>query len=185
MPFEIIEREEMRKPDEIRKNHVMLLWGKLPEYCAMIEKKYRVVLSPFDVLLAMAEATGSDLSEFALQNWTPEKIMKLIKTTKIMEEAIVIEEEIELPASAIPINTIHGLYEETVRHRGERWIIHKNDSDHFPSSPHAHNYETGLKLHLGTGELFQCTTCVGRIKRTALLEIRQRFKRIMLPELDV
>ncbi len=34
-------------------------------------------------------------------------------------------------------------------------MVHKNDADPLPSSPHAHNYEQCLKMHLGTGDLYQ------------------------------
>ena len=39
--------------------------------------------------------------------------------------------------------------------KGEIWGSHKNDADPFPSSPHAHNYDQNLVMHLGNGKLFR------------------------------
>ena len=41
-----------------------------------------------------------------------------------------------------------------VKAGGSPWVIHLYDPDPFPSRPHAHNKETGAKLHLGTGDLY-------------------------------
>lgn len=50
---------------------------------------------------------------------------------------------------------------------GEVWRVHKYDRDPFPSSPHAHciggaKRFVGLKLHFGTGELFNGAESIGR-----------------------
>ena len=74
-----------------------------------------------------------------------------------------------------------------VKVEGEIWQIHLYDKDPFPSNPHAHNFETNLKLHLGSGELFKKRQLVGRITKKDLLLIRERIsndlKDIVLPEL--
>jgi hypothetical protein len=54
----------------------------------------------------------------------------------------------------------------------------------FPSNPHAHNLESRLRLHLGTGELFDKRRVVEKISRKDLLDIRKRLKNFDLPELD-
>ncbi len=48
---------------------------------------------------------------------------------------------------------------------GEIWKIHLYDRDPFPSNPHAHNIETNLKLHLGTGELVKKRQLVSKITK--------------------
>ena len=51
----------------------------------------------------------------------------------------------------------HG--EATVRRNGKSWRINKNDRDEiFPSDFHAHNLETGEKLDLYTGYLYNPVT---------------------------
>lgn len=47
--------------------------------------------------------------------------------------------------------------EEDYRVGGEKWRVHLNDADPFPSKPHAHCIDgknKGMKLHLGTAQLF-------------------------------
>lgn len=38
---------------------------------------------------------------------------------------------------------------------GGVWVCHRYDTDPYPGRPHAHNMETGEKLHLGSGEIFR------------------------------
>jgi hypothetical protein len=52
------------------------------------------------------------------------------------------------------------LIQKDYRVGGEVWRVHKNDPDPFPSRPHAHcvgraDRFVGLKLHLGTAQLFR------------------------------
>jgi hypothetical protein len=91
-------------------------------------------------------------------------------------------EEVYLSEGIIPSEFPRLLTEETIKSSGERWRIHKNDVDPFPSSPHAHNLETGLKLHLGTGHLYSKRTHKGRILCKDLLLIRAKVQKIELPE---
>ncbi|MDO8517580.1 MAG: hypothetical protein Q7S33_05645 [Nanoarchaeota archaeon] len=41
-----------------------------------------------------------------------------------------------------------------VKISGARWRFHKNDKDPFPSKPHGHNIETGDKVNIWTGEVY-------------------------------
>lgn len=52
------------------------------------------------------------------------------------------------------------LIQKDYRVAGEVWRVYKNDPDPFPSRPHAHcvggaDRFIGLKLHLGTAQLFR------------------------------
>lgn len=62
--------------------------------------------------------------------------------------------EIEFQESPIPDGCVRRLDEVTIKRDGCVWRIHKNDADPFPSNPHAHNLESGLKLDLSTGGLY-------------------------------
>lgn len=62
--------------------------------------------------------------------------------------------EVVLDPGILPDGTTRLLTEKTVKVKGEIWRTHKTDADPWPSNPHAHNLETGIKLHLGTGEMF-------------------------------
>jgi hypothetical protein len=99
--------------------------------------------------------------------------------------------EVVLEESIIPPGVPVLLTEAEVKLKGEIWVVHKNDADPFPSSPHAHNYEKSLKMDLGTGDLYQRKERVpcGRMKKTVLVEFRERLIRqnssIPLPPLAV
>jgi hypothetical protein len=71
----------------------------------------------------------------------------------------------------IPTN----LYEKQIKVKGQKWELHKNDDDPFPSDPHAHNYETGLKLDLSNGNLYKKKVLMDSINRKTLIEIRNKF----------
>lgn len=60
------------------------------------------------------------------------------------------------------------------------------DEDYFPSNPHAHWVEKGLKLHLGNGWLFRKRKCLGRIKKNTFFAIRKGYEErgINLPPLE-
>lgn len=82
-------------------------------------------------------------------------------------------QEIRLDEPLIPLDVLSRVDEQKLKSGGEIWKIHKYDADPFPSNPHAHNVETGLKLHLGTGELFEKTISRGRIPCKSLRKLRQ------------
>jgi hypothetical protein len=100
----------------------------------------------------------------------------------------VIIAEIELSYSPIPQGCKRRFDEVTVKGDGQIWRIHKSDPDPFPSDPHAHNVESGLKLNLSNGDLFLRSQYAGRsVSKKALLEIRQKAegKGVQLPALEV
>jgi hypothetical protein len=94
--------------------------------------------------------------------------------------------EIEFEQSPIPDGTLRRLDEVTIKRDGCVWRIHKNDTDPFPSNPHAHNLESGLKLDLSSGGLYLGTRDTGkRISKKDLNFIRTEatLKHITLPPL--
>lgn len=93
-------------------------------------------------------------------------------------------DEVVLDESILPVGTPKLLTEQTVKVKGEVWVIHKNDADPFPSTPHAHNYDSGISLHLGTGEFFQKRTSKGFLDCKKLNSLREKIKNHMLPDLD-
>ncbi len=75
-----------------------------------------------------------------------------------------------------------------VKLRGHIWTVHKTDPDPFPSKPHAKDYDRRVKLHLGTGEIFDRERRhVGKLKYSTLMDIRdtitQRMPNLPLPKL--
>lgn len=91
---------------------------------------------------------------------------------------------VEFQESPIPLGTFRKIDEVLVRRDGCVWIVHKTDVDPFPSSPHAHNPESGLKMHLGNGSLYFGSRDTGKsVDRKHLLFIRAELERkgVILP----
>ena len=94
--------------------------------------------------------------------------------------------QIEFEESPLPLGVMRRLDEVTVKRDGCVWRIHKNDADPFPSNPHAHNLESGLKLDLSTAALYLGARPAGKsIARKHLDFIRTQAtaKGITLPPL--
>jgi hypothetical protein len=67
---------------------------------------------------------------------------------------------------------------------GEIWVVHQYDVDPFPSSPHAHNYEQDLTMHLGNGKLFRKRQYVKTVNRKLFIKFREMITNVQLPELE-
>ena len=84
---------------------------------------------------------------------------------------------------------IDRLEKATVKFNGSIWIIHKTDKDPFPSSPHAHEYDKNVKLHLGNGNIYHKKRVVEKMRREQLIQFRaevvSRIKGVILPDLEV
>ncbi len=91
--------------------------------------------------------------------------------------------QVEFSESIIPDGVPIRLVEALAKHRNEIWLVHLNDADPFPSNPHAHNKENGLKLHLGTGDLYRKRDFVGKVRWKDLLAIREKLPSVSLPSL--
>ncbi|MCK5243319.1 hypothetical protein KAR34_12800 [bacterium] len=95
--------------------------------------------------------------------------------------------EIDLGYSPISDKCRRRLDEVTIKKDGQVWRIHKNDSDPFPSKPHAHNLESRLKMDLSTGNLYYKNEFQETIKTKYLFDLRDRAEKkgVLLPELKV
>jgi hypothetical protein len=78
------------------------------------------------------------------------------------------DEVIQFTCGFIDAENTEGLslLQKSYRLRGEVWQVHKGDADPYPSNPHAHCIEgrrfyEGLKLHLGTGDLYRGSEFTG------------------------
>ena len=96
----------------------------------------------------------------------------LILQKIIVEQAVVPHD--------IPVQILKKKY----RINGEVWIIHQNDADPFPSSPHAHNYDRNLSLHLGNAKLFRKREFVGNANWKNFLALRAKVINVELPPLE-
>lgn len=82
--------------------------------------------------------------------------------------------EIVLENSLFPENLFMNTKVQ-VKVRNRKWVIHKYDKDPFPSRPHAHLIDEGIKLVLYTGILYGGKAQIEKVKEKELLEIRKRF----------
>lgn len=128
--------------------------------------------------------TVDDPIDLLEKNLTQECIIKLLRNFDFQLYHPEVLAQFELDDGIIPHEVVRLLSEQTVKVKGEVWRVHKNDADPWPSNPHAHNYESSLKLHLGTGELFDRNRrLVGIIGRKKLEAIRNKLDKITLPEM--
>ncbi len=110
-----------------------------------------------------------------------EEIVSLLARFSFSKQILLAQ--VEFTKSIIPEGVPVRLVEAMAKHRNEIWLVHQYDADPFPSNPHAHNEENGLKLHLGTGNLYRKREIVGRVRRKDLLAIREKLPNITLPPL--
>lgn len=74
-----------------------------------------------------------------------------------------------------------------VKASGNVWVIHRYDPDPFPSRPHAHNQQTGEKLDLRTGNIFDPSSRrpKGRLRdrdlRQILDDLSNKWPDVVLP----
>jgi len=131
------------------------------------------------LLLALKLNSPADLLDREL---TTDKVLTILDDFDFQRLFPTLLDVVRFERSIIPDETRRRLTEVTVRANGEVWRIHKNDADPFPSNPHAHNQENGLKLHLGTGELYFNTRKTGqRVTRKDLRAIRTKLSKFTLP----
>lgn len=76
-------------------------------------------------------------------------------------------------------------YKVQIKRKGI-WLIHKYDTDPFPSNPHAHLIDSNIKLDLSNGNCYKKRELVYSIKKKDLLMIRDEAeKNFKLPNLDL
>lgn len=147
----------------------------------------RTQLKYVDIQDALMEVLGTESpGDLLTRHFTPNGIVSLLAKYDFRRLRPELIEDIRVEHSIVPQGTQQRLPEVTVRSKGEIWRVHKNDADPWPSNPHAHNLETGLKLHLGTGELFLKRRSIGkRIRKKDLKAIRSKIRNCKLPPLEI
>ena len=152
---------------------------------AKLEQLHGCSIDSLDFQEAVRERMGLERATDLLAHDVPavSELVELLRDFDFVALSPMILQEIELDEPIIPSGVPRLLTEWTVRSGGEIWRIHQNDADPFPSSPHAHNQETGLKLHLGSGELFRKREMVSKIRCKDLKKLRSGVtKEIQLPK---
>lgn len=142
-------------------------------------------IDSMDLQLALCEELGIESMqpvELLDRNLSSEQMIELLSEHCFAKPEII--DRIELDESILPDGIPKLLTEQTIKVKGEVWVIHKCDADPFPSTPHAHNFESGISLHLGTGEFFQRRRSKGFLNCKRLIFVREKIKGHELPILD-
>jgi len=131
---------------------------------------------------AMKVLNVDDAVSLLDRSWVADDLVALLRGVDV--RAWGEYEEIVLPRSILPGGVPRRLDEETIKFKGERWRIHKNDPDPFPSLPHAHNLYDNVKLDLRNGKLYRGRKYLGQLHRKDLIEFRSKVQHIPLPPLE-
>lgn len=139
---------------------------------------------PYVLESALSEITGTDPRTLHIRFSSESEISEKVKDRDFSKD-YPRPFRIRLDEHAIPVERLAKSEERRIKVNGEIWVVHKYDADPFPSSPHAHNYQTKMKLHLGSGELFRGRSNVGTISSGTLNSIRSQIgNTIPLPPLE-
>lgn len=114
-----------------------------------------------------------------------ELLVHHLKESPLCDETSALSARVVLAENIVPSGTSLPLKKEMIRYRGQVWVIHRYDKDPFPSSPHAHNYDLDLKMHLGNGGLYRGKGLLSTVRPKHLFEFRERVKHVVLPPLEV
>ncbi|EPT0833138.1 TPA: hypothetical protein ACV4T5_002692 [Yersinia enterocolitica] len=114
-----------------------------------------------------------------------ESLVRILKASDFLNDKKDILEKIVFDGDLIPDNTLVNINKKKYKMKGQVWIIHQNDVDPFPSSPHAHNYDENLVMHLGNGKLFRDRKHISTVKEKEFLKFRQQVNNVVLPALEV
>lgn len=150
-----------------------------------IEDLQNVTIDNFDFQSAVCENLNLDNIDLLIEKrLSSSRIINLLINYDFKKNVSEVLGQIELKKSILPDEIPRLLTEQTIKAKGEVWVIHKNDADPFPSSPHAHNYDSGISLHLGTGEFFSKRTLKGILNCKNLRLIRKKITFHTLPALS-
>lgn len=152
---------------------------------AILAQRKGIELDSMELQIALCEILNIDSHkplELVERKLSCNSIIDMLKDCTFPDRRKI--DELILDDSILPDGTPQILTEQTVKVKGEVWIIYKNDKDPFPSSPHAHNYQSGVSLHLGTGEFFKKRTSKGFLPCKTLKALREKLKKHTLPCLD-
>lgn len=143
-------------------------------------------IKEFDVQQALVDKLLlKDEFELLGKNLKSEEIVNLLSNYNFKKNKPIELLEVHLKETILPDNIEQRFVEALIKHGGEVWVVHKNDADPFPSNPHAHCYEKGLKLHLGNGKLYLGAKHVGKISKKKFISLRGKMKHIDLPILSI
>ena len=153
----------------------LIITSKVENVIYDYEEQFKRILSPQDITRYLLEnkISTNDINE-AISSIDLEFFLKYREFS----------DRIVLTDSAIPSGIPISIQKQNYKLKGEIWVVHKYDEDPFPSSPHAHNYQQNIVMHLGNGSLYRKRDHLGFANRKVFLHLRSLIKNVCLPQLE-
>ncbi|EKK9988707.1 hypothetical protein PP645_004412 [Vibrio vulnificus] len=149
---------------------------KLNSIIELVENKLNRTVSAAEII----EELGHQDIEYSC----PDTVVSLLSDEFVSKLPIIIQKVIS-EETLIPSGVEVVFEKKKYRVKGEVWVVHKNDVDPFPSSPHAHNYDQNLVIHLGNGRMYRKRDYVATAKKKQFLALRQQIDNVELPPLEI
>ncbi|HTF94727.1 MAG TPA: hypothetical protein VL995_01220 [Cellvibrio sp.] len=105
--------------------------------------------------------------------------------TEFLDQFPFVYKKIVCAETLLPSEVPIEISKKKYRVKGEVWVVHKNDVDPFPSSPHAHNYDQNFVMHLGNGKIYRNREYVTTAKKKQFLALREQIDNVTLPPLEI
>lgn len=174
----------MTNTDEIERRLIAYIEAS-QEACGVLSTLHALELTGLDIQTALAEILGIPENPplgVLDRDLTASQIVEHLRDYDFKRLHPNILAEVIIDEPFVPAHIPRLLTERTLKIKGEVWRIHKSDADPFPSVPHAHNYETGVVLDLGTGEMYDRNrSAIGTLVCKKLLRLRSELSAFTLP----
>lgn len=158
--------------------NALLFSIKIESYIFDAEIELNQKIDLLDVAYFLYEKGGREVS-------SSNELVRLIQEFGYISKGPKIIKRVVSDDSLIPDDIPVFLTKKKYKVKGEVWDVHQDDVDPFPSSPHAHNYDQNLVMHLGNGKLYRKRDCIGKAKKKAFLKLRELVDNVELPKLEV
>jgi len=133
--------------------------------------------------IANAMDIHTSLLEHPVEIWdikvNVEELKKLLADYNFVNPIVAVDIDIPLPKEIMFQTKVR------IKVKGKIYIVHKNDSDPFPSNPHAHIDGQCIKLDLSNGNLYRKRELKGKIEKKELLLIREKLFQLYKGELPI
>lgn len=151
--------------------------SELIEHYIAWEQKVAAAAGEADVQSVLMDALDiEDSSDLLSFDWDDKSGALLSSTVSLIRASStrpVAVARLRLEEPILPAGVPRKLEEVRLKAVGEIWDIHRNDADPFPSNPHAHNVQTGVKLDLSNGDLYRKRKKLKeRVRKKELIALR-------------
>ncbi len=153
-----------------------------------LSEMHGLEIKPLSLQLALSDTLGYNRRDSHMiieRNLSSDDMINLLRSYDFRQLQPEILASVELDESILPDGIKRRLTEAEVRTKNQIWVVNKYDPDKF--AIHAHNLESGLKLDLSDGLLYDAhnnpTKKTVRCKKLLMLRSRFAALNIALPPL--